>query len=212
MRIIGICGPKYSGKDTAGNFLAAQNKPWLHEPQYFRMSKMAEGVKNIVEEVFGWGPELYEDPVLKETKLKEWPFIEPRWPMMDIANWMRDKYGGDVWARRWERLALHAQDKTGVGAHVITDVRFPEELDMIRRHDSLLVYIKRPEAEEALSSGQKKGNLMALNPSELHYEFLQLQADIVIDNDRMPHHLKNAIHGAVNSRFGHWKYWSQNNG
>lgn len=200
MRIIGLCGPKYCGKDSAGRFLQEQNAGM----QRFRLSKMAGGVKNIIEEVFGWPPELYEHPVLKEQKLTEWPYIEPRWPMMDIANWMRDKYGGDVWARRWERLALQATDW---GCHVITDMRFPEEVEMIKRHDYILVYIERPEAEEALAKAQAVGDAMALNQSESHYEMLRREATHLVQNDGEFYKLRNQILSVAGTAFDHWTYW-----
>ena len=207
LKIVGLCGPKYCGKDSAGQFLANLNIP--RNRKLFRLAKMAQGVKNIVEEVFGWSAELYEHPVLKEVKLEGWPYIEPRWPLMDIANWMRDKYGGDVWARRWERVALQPGNRDW-GCHVITDVRFPEELEMMSRHNSRLIYIERPEAEEALTAKQKAGDAMALNQSESHYAFLRDRADIVIRNDRELHNLRNDVQSYIGHRCGwdHWTAWN----
>jgi hypothetical protein len=166
---------------------------------------MAEGVKNIVEEVFGWDASLYEDPILKETPLKEWPFIEPRWPLMDIANWMREKYGGDVWPRRWERLATGPASFWG--CHVITDMRFPEEVEMIKRLGGALIYISRPEAEEALFGAQKAGNKMALNASESHYVMLREAADYLIENTGSVKALQLQLMSLVTRHYEHWTWW-----
>lgn len=202
LRVIALCGPKYSGKDTAFKGLMRHNQ--TYHKNLFRRAPMAEGVKNIVTEVFGWGPELYEHPTLKEQKLDVWPFIEPRWPLMDIANWMRDKYGGDVWPRRWERVALQCE---GWGAHVITDCRFPEEVEMLDRHNSLLVYVKRDESERALEEAQKAGDQMALNQSESHYDMLKREADVIVENNGAIHNLYNDIDAVVNNYFGFWDHW-----
>jgi len=203
VRIIGLCGPKYCGKDTAASRLIQVNDDY--EKLVFRRAPMAEGVKKICSEVFGWSWELLEDPVLKETKLDAWPHIEPRWPMMDIANWMRAKYGGDVWCRRWARI-MH-QLNHAWGAHVITDVRFPEEVDMISSYGGLLIYINRPEAEEALAKGKAAGSEMAKNQSESHYDFLRKQAHFEVNNTASVYYLQMQMMTCVRKHYDHWAYW-----
>lgn len=207
LRVIALTGPKYSGKDTAA-------QAFLGKPNFVR-APMAEGVKNIVEEVFGWRPELYEDPVLKEKKLEEWPHIEPRWPLMDIANWMRDKYGGDVWARRWERKWTK-REASSVGAgfppstYVVTDVRFPDdEVPMFRRHNTLLVYVHSDVAETKLQEAQQAGDSMALNQSEAHYPRLRALANAVVTNNGTIAELHGQLQAVVQNAWGHWNYWDQ---
>jgi hypothetical protein len=207
LRVIALCGPKYSGKDTAA-------QAFLDKPGFVR-APMAEGVKNIVTETFGWGPELYEDPVLKEKKLPVWPFIEPRWPLMDIANWMRDKYGGDVWAHRWERKwtaynNFEAELEPVKPTYVVTDVRFPDdEMPMFRRHNTLLIYIHRDQAEESLAKAQAANNAMALNQSEAHYPRLRALANAVVENNGTVGALHAQVQAVVRNAWGHWKYWNQ---
>lgn len=204
LRIIALCGPKYCGKDTAAKGLLGLNDK--HKKYLFRRAPMAEGVKRIVTEVFGIPEEVYEDPVLKETVWPNYPNVEPRWLLMDIANWMRDKYGGDVWPNRWERIALEPYNE-GYGAHVITDCRFPEEVEMIRRHKGLIVYVHRQSAEDALHAGQKAGNAMALNPSEAHYARLREEADVILVNDGPVEQLHNQLLSIVRNRYDYWNYW-----
>jgi hypothetical protein len=201
MRIVALSGPKYSGKDTAAACLFELNR--LHN--HFRLAKMAEGVKNICAEAFGYTTEQMEDPLLKETKTEEWPHVEPRWPMMDIANWMRDKYAPDIWVRRWERVALAADEHWG--CHVMTDLRFPEELEMLQRHDALILYIHRQEAEDALAAKQGAGDAMALNASEAHYKLLREEATTVVYNDGTVPQLHGQILSLVSEKYGHWAYW-----
>lgn len=212
MRIVALAGPKYSGKDTAGKGLlklnAENDRLRVGDNYYFfRLAKMAEGVKNVCKEVFGYTDELMEDPALKEQKTDFFPFIEPRWPMMDIANWMRDKYGADIWARRWERKAKQADNK-GV-CHVVTDFRFPEEAEMFKRHDALMVYVYRAEAEVALRKKQAAGDAMALNASESHYDFLKEVCTHHLINDGSPVRMQAELQSLVKLRYGHWNYWSR---
>lgn len=201
LRIVALCGPKYSGKDTAAKGLFAINTG--ESKNLFRRTPMAEGVKNIVHDMFGIPHEVMEDPVLKELIYTPANII-PRWPMMDIANWLRDKYGGDIHARRWERIALASESW---GAHVITDLRFPEEVEMVRRHEGLILYVQRPAAEEALAQSQQSGDAMALNQSESHYEMLQREADAVLLNDTTISNLHGQVQTAVKLKFEHWKFW-----
>lgn len=212
MRIVAFSGPKYSGKDTAAKILFAQND--RYHKLLFRRAPMAEGVKNILREAFGYTDRELEDPVAKETKTDFFPFIEPRWPMMDVANWFRDKYGGDIWARRWERVSNEADymtgpDKRGWACHVMTDCRFPEELAMLQRLNACIIYIHRTEAEDALTAKQGAGDAMALNPSEAHYKLIRENATYTIYNDQEIHNLHNEVLSCVGNFFKqHWSQWN----
>lgn len=204
MRVVAFSGPKYCGKDTAAKGLFKLNEG--HRAALFRRAPFAEGVKNVCKEVFGYTDELFEDPVLKERKTDFFPFIEPRWPLMDVANWMRDKYGGDVWVRRWERVA-QAVDKDW-GCHVITDHRFPEELEMLQRLDALIIYVYRTEAEEALKLKRESGDAMALNVSESHYDLIRENATHIVNNDGTIAHLHNEVQLIVRGKYRYWNEWN----
>lgn len=203
MRIVAFAGPKYSGKDTAAKALYDLHRNSTHN--LFRPAKMAEGVKAICMDTFGYTTEQLEDPILKETKTETWPFIEPRWPMMDIANWMRKHYGGEVWARRWERIALEMDSYWA--CHVVTDLRFPEELEMFKKHGALIIYIYRTEAEKALAAKQGAGDAMALNQSEAHYKLIREEATVTIYNDSTIDRLHAQVQACVQNTYGHWNYW-----
>lgn len=205
-RVIAISGPKYSGKDTAASSLLGLRSMPRQDTFVFCRMPFAAGVKNICQEVFGWDPYLLEDPILKEQKTEDYPFIEPRWPMMDIANWMRDKYGGDVWVRRNARLINHLQATNPYWAYVITDWRFPEETEWLNSLGpaALKIYIQRDGAESALLASQQAGHEMALNPSEMHYASTKAAADVVLGNNGAIHELQNTMQFAVRNYFGYW--------
>jgi len=209
MRIVAFTGPKMCGKDTAAKALFNLNNPVVVPGQrsLFQKNPFAYGVKAICNLTFGWDFEQMDDPIFKETMLDEWPNCEPRWPMMDIANWMRDKYGGDVWVRAWINRVLPQFE-----CQVITDLRFPEELEMLAQHQACIIYIHRTEAEEALAKAKAAGDEKALNPSEAHYPLMRQKANFVLENDGEPFELRNAVLQAVRQHFGYWGHWGTEHG
>lgn len=211
-RIIALTGPKTCGKDTLAKVLLRQdwNKDNYYTP-YFKKTPMASGVKNICELVFGWPLQQQDDPLFKETVLEEWPMIEPRWAMMDIANFMRDKYGPDVWVHALQRYIQKLEEVDRHGAYIITDLRFPNELAWLKKNpNALVIYVHRTEAEEKLAAAQAAGDPKALNPSEAHYEEMRTGADAVLTNDAEIYKAQNNLVYAVREKFNHWIHWGVN--
>lgn len=211
-RIIAFCGPKYSGKDTAAKVLLDLRD--RNGNAVFRRAPFAEGVKNICREMFGYTDYELEDPVGKETPTEYWPHLAPRYPMMDIANFLRDKYSSEVHVKRWERKTQEyelqrAMLKPGATAkaHVITDLRFPEEVEMLKRNGALTIYVQRDEAEQSLKTAKEAGDLMAANVSESHYQMLYEAAKVIVRNnfDILTLHLR--VLEAVDFHFGRWQAW-----
>lgn len=215
IHLIAFAGPKYSGKDTAAKGLLDQNGRYGEETftPYVRQP-MAEGVKNIVKDMFGYTDEQIEDAVLKEVPTDTWPHVAPRWPMMDIANWLREKYGPDIHCHRHERR-LRALDQwiksstTSNWAVLTPDWRFPNESDYFNRLRSegrkvLLFYIQRDSAEAALKEKQASGDEMSLNPSEAHYDLLKCQADYIVHNNGSPSAMQNEVMSIVRKELGWW--------
>lgn len=206
MRIIAFTGPKTCGKDTAAaGLLNLRTDDDLLS--CFRRENFAFGVKTICHDVFGWDFNDMDDPVFKETMRTEWPYCMPRQPMMDIANWMRDKYGPDVWVKTLEqRLKAYAHTKDYI-AIVTTDLRFPNELDWLKRQDALIIYVERPEAEMSLTRAKAEGDPIALNPSESFYHEMRIGSNALVRNDGTIPQLHGQVLSLVQEKFGHWKYW-----
>lgn len=219
MRVVAFCGPKGCGKDAAASALLGQN----NNPEgsvYFERMPFAAGVKRICGDFFGWTMNQMDDGDFKETPRALWeggPVMAPRWPMMDIANWMRDKYGPEIHAQRLHRNLRAANRLRNGLCFVNTDLRFPpEELDMLKKVNALVIYVFRPSAEDALKAKRASGDQMALNVSESHYDTLaEYCYDLenpntkVVVNDKALYNLHNEVLGIVNRHFGHWKYWAQ---
>lgn len=207
-RIIAFTGPKTSGKDTMASILFRQN--WNHARKYvpiFKRTPFASGVKSICSSTFGWSMAEQDDPVFKETVLESWPNIMPRWALMDIANFMRDKYGPDVWVHALNRHIESLEKNDPHGAYVITDLRFPNEIAWLKNMGALIIYVHRTEAEEALAEAQERGDEAALNPSEMHYPLMRESADLVLSNDAEIHKGQAQVMNMIRQRFDHWTYW-----
>lgn len=206
-RIIALSGPKNSGKDTLAKALFKQNATY---PNTFRRAPFAgtanppTGVKGVCSIMFGYTEEHTENPVLKETPTEAWPFLPPRVPMMDIANTLRDMYGGDVHVQAWERRRQAAHQWL---AHVITDHRFPEELEYLKGVGALIIYIQRDEAEAALQQKIAQGDRMAQNVSESHYAVIKQNADYVLENNGGVAEAANQLVSIVRKTYGHWSLW-----
>ena len=208
-RIIAFTGPKTCGKDTMSKALLRQNKNSVLDKEFpfFAHTPFALGVKTICHQVFGWSFENMEQAVFKETVLEEWPMCEPRWPMMDIANWMRDKYGPDVWVRTLARRLETFEAVDPHGAYVITDLRFPNEIEWLKKQGALILYVERDEAEEKLAKAKAAGDAKALNQSEAHYDLMRKEADYIVDNNQEIHHAQKDVMNLIRKRFGHWVHW-----
>lgn len=208
-RIIAFTGPKACGKDTMAQVLLRQNNGFNNvHYNYFARTPFAQGVKTICNQVFGWPLDLQDDSAFKETVLEEWPHVAPRWPMMDIANWFRDKYGPDVWVHTLARRIAAYEETNPFGAYVITDLRFPNELEWLKRQpNAWIVYVYRDEAEQKLQEAKATGDAMALNPSEAHYDLIKAEADLVLANNQEIYKAHNTLLQELRVRFGHFSYW-----
>lgn len=210
-RIIAFCGPKECGKDTVAAGLRELN--WSTGSQglsypFFARTPFARGVKQICHDVFGWSWEDMDDAVFKATPTLEWPFVAPRWPMMDIANYMRDKYGPDVWVNTNARTIANLERESPYGCYLIPDLRFPNELEWLKKQNAFLVYVERDVAERKLAAAKERGDEMALNSSESHYDLLKSEADYILSNNGQIYEARNDIKLAVRARFEHWHYWN----
>jgi hypothetical protein len=140
--IIGITGFISSGKDTAANYFVAQHG--------FKRDSFAGALKDAVASVFGWDRELLEgltpeariwreqvDPWWS-TRLKI-PKLTPRWVLQYWGtNVCRFGFHDDIWIAALENRLRHRNGHT-----VISDVRFPNEIQAIRNAGGIIIWVKR---------------------------------------------------------------------
>lgn len=137
-QIIGITGRKYNGKDTLGDVFI---KELLFEKLSF-----ANNLKKAVKDIFDFTDEqIYGN---KKEDVDEFWKISPRQVMQFIGtdlfrNQMKKilpNDNEDIWVKCVEKQILNDKHKH----FVITDVRFQNEVDMIKKYGGIIIKIIRP--------------------------------------------------------------------
>lgn len=141
-KIIGICGWVGSGKDTAANFLIKNHG--------YRKVSFASTLKAAAAAIFGWPRNLLEGDTAESRLWREqidtwWanrlgiPDLTPRWALQHLGtDTMRKAFHDDIWIASLEYALLGEP-----GNYVISDVRFPNEIDMVHKLGGKIVFIQR---------------------------------------------------------------------
>lgn len=202
MKIIGICGFAGSGKGTAADILVRKYK--------FKKISFADSLKDATAMIFGWNRGLLEGDTdesrkFRETKDDFWSDrldfdLTPRVALQKLGTEaVRNSFHNDVWVFAVEKKILdminNPVKRQGYEGIVIPDVRFPNEVNLIRNYNGYVVRIKRGEEPEwyedahkwNLESSKSKQNFHSLkNYSDIHYSewaWIGTQFDYVLLND-----------------------------
>lgn len=130
-KIIGICGLAGSGKDTIGDIIVGNISNWE------KMS-FASHLKDVTSLLFGFDRKMLagetpEDRLIREQPDKFWSNkmskdFTPRYALQFLGtNLLRNQLYQNIWVDCLERKIMETDKNV-----VITDVRFPNEIDMIR--------------------------------------------------------------------------------
>jgi hypothetical protein len=140
--IIGICGFIGSGKDTVADYLVN-----FHE---FRRESFANTLKDAVASVFGWDRTLLEGRTKEAREWREqvdpwWaerlamPTLTPRWVLQYWGTEVcRKGFHDDIWIASLENKLRNSKDNV-----VISDCRFPNEIQSIRDAGGKIVWVQR---------------------------------------------------------------------
>ena len=142
--LIGLVGFKGSGKGEVAKYLGTER---CFNNTRFRTESFAALLKKVCKEVYGLNDEqLYGK--LKEVVDPFWG-VTPRAILQDIGTrgFRESVTGSDTWVRALER-------RIGVGHVVIDDVRFGNEIQMIRRRGGEIWLVSRPEADPGIPTDQ----------------------------------------------------------
>lgn len=184
-------GTKGSGKNTAATALV--------EKHGFTSLAFADPVKDACSSIFGWDRNLLEGNTIQSRKWREeidswWakkldiPHFTPRYAMQNLGtDLFRDNFHPDIWLYNMEKRLHNINDNI-----VISDGRFKNEIDLVRRLNGK-VYIVQRGPEPEWSDVAKRANngdndaIKAMNDvfnvHESEYGWVGCDADGVIHND-----------------------------
>ena len=157
--IIGVCGFIGSGKDTVADYLVN-----LH---HFRRESFASTLKDAVASVFGWDRTMLEG---RTKQAREWREQQDNWwtnrldmaitPRWVLQNWgtevCRNGFHDDIWIASLENKLRNSTDDV-----VISDCRFPNEIQAIKNAGGIVVRVVRgaePEWYDAAKSRNRGPN------------------------------------------------------
>lgn len=130
--LIGLTGAAGVGKDTAAMHLARQHN--------FIQVALATPLRNML--IAGFG--LSESDFMPGTKnaMIDWIGRSPRQLLQTLGTeWGRSHVHSEI----WNRVAARELDRLRDMHVVVSDVRFENEADMIRRRGGVIVRIQRPD-------------------------------------------------------------------
>ena len=208
--IIGICGFISSGKDTIADYLVN-----LHG---FRRESFANSLKDAVAAVFGWDRTMLEGRTKQSREWREhrdewWSQrlgieITPRWILQYWGtDVLRKNFHDSIWIASLENKLRNSRDDI-----VISDCRFPNEIQSIKRAGGLVVRVVRgPEPKwydhavnfnsgptaVGWSIGKTTLDRLKVHPSE--YSWVGTEFDAVLDNNASLDHLYDQVKSLVTS-------------
>ena len=204
--LIGIIGLQGSGKSTVSE---------IFQRKYgCEIDSFAKPVKDIAHIIFGWDRNLLEGLTKESRDWRErvdlyWSEImgkefTPRMALQMIGtDFGRNMIGDNVWV---ESLKYRSRGKYVV----ISDVRYPNEAESIKKDGGFLIKIERGENPEYLDrikqNGIKKMKdleiFMKNNYPSIHssdYNLCLIQPDYLIKNDSDLNNLERAVDSIVDS-------------
>lgn len=202
--VIGLVGFIGSGKGTAGNLL---------EEMGFAQQSFAGPVKDAAAAIFGWRRDLLEGDTDESRSWREEPDAywsrvmgrpyTPREALQKLGTEAgRNVFHPDLW--------IEALQKRIVSNTVITDVRFPNEVDFIRKNNGIILHVVRgklPDWYETASFANKGDvkSIVAMQKYGIHeseWRWIGADIDHIITNHGTIDDLKNNLISALTLSYG----------
>ena len=189
MNIIGIVGFIGSGKGTVGQYLVQNHN--------YTETSFAKSLKDTVAAAFCWPRELLEGdtPESREWREQVDPWwskklgrpVTPRWALQYIGtDVFRMHFNTNIWTWNVEKQILNHN-----GNVVITDARFPNEVNLLREMGGKIIWVRKPELPEwydsAMSQNKNLSYDMTKNYPDVHqseWAWIGTPIDASIINDK----------------------------
>lgn len=190
--IIGIVGFAGSGKGTVGDMLVERHD--------FTKISFADAVKDAVATIFGWSRHLLEGDTdesrnFREKKDSFWSArfghdFTPRQALQLMGTEAgRNVFHDNLWVDVVERKIKHKQEWEFENDFVIPDVRFPNEVEAIRKWGGFIVRVVRGEEPEWFNTafrhnvaGEYEMPVKYPNVHQSEWAWIGQQFDYQIDN------------------------------
>lgn len=174
--ILGLCGPKKSGKSELAKQLNWHRGYWrfaFADPIKESCAVMLrlQGVPEDEIRRLVWGDG-------KEEECEYFNGRSNRHVQKSFGTeWGRELIDWDLWIGMWERRVLHKRRIPNIYQNIVAeDIRFLNEAKVIRRHGGKIIRIERPGLE-----------LVDDHISEL--EYLRIEPDLIIHNTSTPEYM-----------------------
>lgn len=170
--ILGLVGFIGSGKNTVGNYLVSDHG--------FSSTSFAGTLKDSVSSMFSWPRHLLEGDTEESREWREKPDpwwtkkfgrpVTPRWVLQYIGtDVMRIHFNPNIWIWSVEKKLVNSTDNI-----VITDVRFGNEIKMIRDIGGKIVWVRKSELPEWYDMAHAANSDTFLHAPEAHDEMVKL--------------------------------------
>jgi hypothetical protein len=206
---VGVVGFIGSGKGAVGDILSKFN---------FEKISFASHLKDVTSVMFGWDRKLLEGDTVESRKFREdvdlfWSKklnrkFTPRLALQLMGTEVgRNIFGQDLWIHALENK-IKDQDEN----FVITDVRFQNEIDWVRKQNGILIEIRRDKLPLWYNVADKANNgcqhsIRVMNEIEIHeseWKWIGKQnVDHVIRNDGSLDDLEKNIISCLQMFYGH---------
>jgi len=180
--IIGLVGLIGSGKGTVSDYLV-NNYGFITE-------SYAKSVKDCVSSIFGWPRHLLEGDTQESRvfreQVDEWwsyaldiPNFTPRYMLQQFGtDIMREHFNREIWIHSVRKRILSSENNI-----VISDVRFPNEYNMIKDMGGSVILIKRGTDPQWLKDYVNLGIKPPDNIHESEYSWTTMDYNYIVYND-----------------------------
>jgi hypothetical protein len=148
---IGIMGKANSGKNTLGRVLTRELRNHIYETEnrymHTKYMAFADPMKEMIGTMypslprkFLYGSSKYRDEIIPES-YKDGKRLTIRQLLIDLGTSGRD-YDPDIWIKNLDKR-YHHRSVGFASAVIITDIRFRNEFDYLRKNDFYLIRLYR---------------------------------------------------------------------